>query len=160
MSSRKSDRRQARRVRAEARQRQRRALGWLGAVLLLAASAYFVWAETGPAEPLADAATIAVGQEVYAENCASCHGFQGEGHADVVQAPALDESEHAWHHPDGQLQELLTNGGTLMPAFGDELSDEEILAVIRYFQTWWTADQIASQQQASESFPFRQPVED
>jgi mono/diheme cytochrome c family protein len=47
-----------------------------------------------------------------------------------------------------------------MPAFGDQLTDTEILAVIRYIQTWWTADQIDSQQQASESYPFRQPIED
>lgn len=103
---------------------------------------------------------VALGRQVYAESCASCHGAQGEGHAELIQAPALDETEHAWHHADGQLQDLLTNGGALMPAFGDQLTDEEMLAVISYIQTWWTADQLASQQRASESYPFRQPVED
>ena len=159
MSS-KADRRQARRAKAAERQKRRASLGWVLAIIVFLASAYFVWTESRPAEPLADAETIALGQQVYAQNCLSCHGFEGEGHADLIQAPALDETEHAWHHPDGQLQELLTTGGTLMPAFGDELTDEEIVAVIRYIQTWWTADQIASQQQASQSYPFRQPAED
>lgn len=159
MSS-KANRRQARRAKSAARQKQRARLGWVLATLVFLASAYFVVTESRLADPLADAETIALGRQVYVENCASCHGFEGEGHVDLIQAPALDETEHAWHHPDGQLQDLLTNGGTLMPPFGDQLTDEEILAVIRYFQTWWTADQIASQQQASQSNPIRQPAED
>jgi mono/diheme cytochrome c family protein len=67
----------------------------------------------------------------------------------------LDNSEHAWHHPDGQIQELTINGGNMMPAFGDKLGDEEIKAVIRYLQTWWTAEQFAAQQKAGQSNPFR-----
>jgi mono/diheme cytochrome c family protein len=156
----KSERRQARRAQAATKRRWRNVAGGLLVAVLIAAGVFFVWTQSRPAEPLAEAATLAVGQQVYADKCASCHGSQGEGHADLDQAPALDETEHAWHHPDGQLQELVTNGGTLMPAFGDQLTDTEILAVIRYIQTWWTADQIDSQQQASESYPFRQPIED
>lgn len=41
------------------------------------------------------------------------------------------------------------------PAFGEQLSHEEIVAVIRYVQTWWTADQLASQQQASQQSPLQ-----
>ncbi|NOX63906.1 MAG: cytochrome c [Chloroflexi bacterium] len=103
----------------------------------------------------ADDELIALGKQVYEQNCAACHGPQGEGHAAVEEAPALNETEHAWHHPDGQIQELITNGGQIMPAFGDQLSREEIIAVVRYIQTWWEPEQLRAQQQQSRQYPFQ-----
>ena len=99
--------------------------------------------------------TLALGEKVYQTTCASCHGEKGEGHV-LEAAPALDASEHAWHHPDGQIQMLIKNGGRIMPALGDQLTDEEIVAVIRYIQTWWTADQLRRQQASSVQFPLQQ----
>ena len=64
-------------------------------------------------------------------------------------------SEHAWHHADGQLQLLITNGGQVMPSFGVKLTNDEIIAVIRYFQTWWTQNQLDSQQSLSEQDPLK-----
>jgi mono/diheme cytochrome c family protein len=42
-----------------------------------------------------------------------------------------------------------------MPAFGEQLNHDEIVAVIRFMQTWWTADQLAAQQTASQSNPIQ-----
>ncbi len=128
-----------------------------GAVLLLAVVALAFAAGDGAEQRQvnADDEIIALGKQVYEQNCAACHGQQGEGHVAVAEAPALNETEHAWHHPDGQIQQLIMEGGQIMPAFGDQLSREEIIAVVRYIQTWWTPDQLQRQQQQSRSFPFR-----
>jgi mono/diheme cytochrome c family protein len=154
MASSKQQKRQARQAQRQAQERNRRIVNWTIFVLIVAASAYFVWAQGRPAESLAPAETIALGAQVYETNCASCHGDEGQGHV-LAEAPALDESEHVWHHADGQLQILIENGGTLMPAFGEQFSDEEVVAVIRYVQTWWTAEQLAAQQENSRVDPLQ-----
>lgn len=80
---------------------------------------------------------------------------QGQSHM-LPEAPALNETEHAWHYPDGQIQELIKNGGKVMPSLGDQLTDEQIVAVIRYIQTWWTPDQLRQQQARSLQYPLQQ----
>jgi len=149
------EKQEARQAKAIAESRNRKLINSLLIALALAVAAYFVSLSIRPAQPLASAEVIALGAQVYSENCASCHGDQGQGHAFVEQAPALDNSEHAWHHPDGQIQDLIINGGSIMPAFGNKLGNEEIEAVIRYFQTWWTAEQLSTQQKASQNSPLR-----
>lgn len=90
------------------------------------------------------------GREVYLRACAECHGQNAEGYANELAAPALDHSEHAWHHPDQQIRDWIKNGklglGRQMPALGDQLSDEEIEAVIAYLHTLWTPEQLETQQ--------------
>ena len=108
-----------------------------------------------PTKVAASDDVVALGREVYVNTCAACHGEQGQGHV-LPEAPALDETEHAWHHPDGQIQDLIKNGGQVMPALGDQLTDEEIVAVIRYIQTWWTPDQLRQQQARSMQYPLHQ----
>ena len=150
--SRKIDSRQRRQVKARQRRIAYAAIAG-GAILILALVVLAVVGGNKPAEPLTGD-TITMGARVYEQSCAACHGAQGEGHAAVAEAPALDETEHAWHHPDGQIQQLILNGGQLMPALGEQLSAEEVVAVIRYFQTWWTPDQLAQQQARSRQFPL------
>ena len=56
-----------------------------------------------PNEP----AVVALGEQVYAQNCAACHGAKLEGQANWRQrgfngympAPPHDETGHTWHHP-------------------------------------------------------------
>ena len=104
---------------------------------------------------------IALGQELYAANCASCHGANLEGQPDWrrrldtgrMPAPPHDESGHTWHHSD---QDLFTTtklgvGGVVpgyesdMPAFEGVLTDEEIRAVLAYIKSTWPARQRAVQ---------------
>lgn len=94
------------------------------------------------------------GAEIYAGNCASCHGAELEGEADwrarnadgSMRAPPHDASGHTWHHPDAQLfaitkygTEKVTGGAvvTSMSGFEDVLSDEEILAVLAFIKASW-----------------------
>ena len=108
----------------------------------------------GPTTVAASDEVLAQGQAVYANTCAVCHGDQGQGHV-LPEAPALNETEHAWHHPDGQIQEIIKNGGKVMPPLGDQLTDGEIVAVIRYIQTWWRPDQLRQQQARSLQYPLQ-----
>ena len=102
-----------------------------------------------------DVAVVDLGQVVYAENCASCHGVALEGQANWRQrdadgylpAPPHDETGHTWHHPDSYLF-LMTKYGieemigktypNNMPAYKDKLMDEEILAVLSYIKSTWS----------------------
>lgn len=96
---------------------------------------------------------IALGQKVYGEYCASCHGANLEGQPDWkrrlengrMPAPPHDESGHTWHHSDRNLFAVtkLGVGGVVpgyesdMPAFGEILSDEEIAAVLAFIKSTW-----------------------
>lgn len=106
------------------------------------------------APSLASADVVARGEQLYAENCAACHGANGEGHV-LPEAPALNNMEHAWHHADGQLQRTILEGGQIMPPFHDKLSAEEAASIVRYVQTWWQAGQLSSQQSVSASDPMQ-----
>lgn len=99
------------------------------------------------------------GSAVYTRVCAECHGEEGEGHA-YPPAPALDGSEHAWHHPDAQIREWIKNGKigmAEMPAYGDRLSDAEIDAVLAYIKSLWPEEQRAFQEDISERYPTPTP---
>lgn len=69
----------------------------------------------------------AAGASVFAENCAGCHGEDGHGGPggpDLTTMP-LAQTE------DGAVQQV-TNGGGGMPAFGEQLSEEEIANVAAF----------------------------
>lgn len=90
--------------------------------------------------------------------CAECHGERGQGYADHPNAPSLDGSGHAWHHPDQQIYGWIVNGklgvaGEGMPALGDRLTDDEVQAVIAYLHTLWTEEQLETQQDLTTRHP-------
>ena len=93
---------------------------------------------------------VVQGRDVFQQVCAACHGQNAKGYANELAAPALDHSEHAWHHPDQQIYDWVKNGklglGREMPPLGGQLSDEEIEAVIAYLHTLWTPEQLETQQ--------------
>ena len=93
--------------------------------------------------------TVQKGFRVYQNNCASCHGSEGQGAANWQQVgadgkyppPPLNGTGHAWHHPMAALVRTIKYGtvtmGGKMPAWGDKITDEEISAVISWFQSRW-----------------------
>ena len=110
---------------------------------------------------------IVLGQELYAANCASCHGANLEGQPDWKRrlesgrtpAPPHDETGHTWHHADRQLFTItkLGVGGVVpgyesdMPAFEGVLTDEEIRAVLAFIKSTWPDRQRAFQADVSAS---------
>lgn len=108
--------------------------------------------------PTYDAKQITAGETVYTIHCASCHGANLEGEADwrlqnddgSFRAPPHDDSGHTWHHTDKLLKETIVQGGkrlpaniggtSNMPAFGEVLSEAEIIAVLAYIKSNWPED--------------------
>jgi len=107
-----------------------------------------------------DPAKVALGERVYAQQCATCHGAKLEGQPDWrrrlpngrMPAPPHDESGHTWHHADGLLFGIVKHGlvppyapsdyESDMPAFGDKLSDDEIWAVLAFIKSRWTSREV------------------
>ena len=129
-----------------------------------------------PPIPTLDAAEITLGRQVYLEQCAACHGPNGEGQPNWKQpdangnmpAPPHDDSGHTWHHADGLLYEITHDGfrdplkppdsPLTMPAFGDKLSDAEIRAVITYFKSLWSEQSRQFQWEVTQQQPFPVPT--
>lgn len=124
---------------------------------LVAAALGFGWPAPGEA-PGANMVPerLALGQRIYGERCASCHGANLEGQPDWqtrrpdgrLPAPPHDASGHTWHHPDAQLVQLTLKGLTGimpgyesdMPAFEGVLTQDEVSAVIAYIASTWPAE--------------------
>ncbi len=97
------------------------------------------------------------GQELFAATCATCHGAEGQGQSDwhirkpdgIFPAPPLNGDGHTWHHGDGLLYRIVSQGGQLwkdpnlpqfksgMPAFGEQFTHDEIVAALKYVKSLW-----------------------
>lgn len=128
----------------------------LVAALAVGGGLWVLFGEDGtPRRTDADnAELVALGRQVYARECAGCHGARLEGQPNWQSrlpdggfpAPPHDETGHTWHHPDGVLFAITKFGGQAvsvpgfksnMPAFGDRLSEREIWAVLSYIKSRW-----------------------
>jgi mono/diheme cytochrome c family protein len=105
-----------------------------------------------------DTRLVARGAEVYAAQCASCHGAKLEGQPNwrergpggLLPAPPHDVSGHTWHHPDALLIRITRDGvaavagdpnyRTAMPIYRGVLSDEDIVAALSWIKSRWPAD--------------------
>ncbi len=103
-------------------------------------------AQTPPADPGVS------GERLYAENCAVCHGLQGQGRVGATLAkdwPSI--------RPDLTVKTIIENGvpGSVMPAWsqakGGPLTPAEINALTQYILSWQTggAAQVSPQPTAT-----------
>ena len=121
-----------------------------------------------------DPATILLGQQIYAANCAACHGVNLQGQPDWkhrlangrMPAPPHDVTGHTWHHSDRDLFNLTKLGVAAvmgdgyesdMPAFGGKLSDDEIRAVLDYIKSTWPPRAQQSQAKITAADEASQP---
>jgi cytochrome c oxidase subunit 2 len=82
---------------------------------------------------------IAKGEQVYTANCAACHQPSGEGVPGTF--PALKGSKIATGPVADHLNRVIHGKpGTAMQAFGTQLSDSELAAVITYERHSWGND--------------------
>jgi cytochrome c oxidase subunit 2 len=79
---------------------------------------------------------LALGEKVYTTNCAACHQANGAGLPPAF--PALDGSKIATGPREAHIEMVLTGkAGTAMAAFGEQLSDTDIAAVVAYERNAW-----------------------
>lgn len=99
------------------------------------------------------AAKIAVGETLYGEHCAACHGENREGQPDWrrrldtgrMPAPPQDGSGHSFTHSDAHLFAMTKSGIDAvvpgyendMPAFEGVLEDAEIIAILSFIKANW-----------------------
>jgi mono/diheme cytochrome c family protein len=108
----------------------------------LAVATLLVLAGGGPRS--ARAVDVAQGKKVFTERCAACHGPNGGG--DGPAAAAITPPPRNFHDPafwadrtTAQLRQVVKNGKSptsMMPPFGEVLSDAEIDAVVGYLETF------------------------
>lgn len=129
-----------------------------GGFLLVSAAilALFIRVEREPRYLAADPTNteqVRLGEPIYRQNCASCHGANLEGQPDWqsrktdgrLPAPPHDETGHTWHHPDEVLFRITKEGVSAivpgyesdMPAYDGVLTDEDIWAAIAFIKSRW-----------------------
>jgi len=131
-------------------------------LLVLLAAVALIWLfvggdEAGNRASVSYMPDIELGETLYANSCAACHGANLEGQANWrspgpdgrLPAPPHDENGHTWHHGDQLLFDYVKLGGEAvmaqlgmefdsgMPAFGDQLTDNEINNVLGYIKSTW-----------------------
>lgn len=94
-------------------------------------------------------AVLARGRQLFAQNCAACHGADAQGDPNwrfrgpdgKFPPPPLNGTGHSWHHPRAWLRQMIKSGSPPgqgnMPAWGNTLSDQDIEAIIAWFQSLW-----------------------
>ncbi len=89
-------------------------------------------------QPQAPAGGPADGAALYTEHCAACHGPNGEGQGDIF--PALAGNPNL-ADKDLVLDTVIHGRqGTAMPAWGEQMTDDQIAAVINYVLSAWDND--------------------
>lgn len=114
--------------------------------LLLAACAV----EPKPLSTPVDPATL--GRQTFAQYCAPCHGQNGEGFINALNAPALNADGESSLLTDEAILAAIIDGGAdsggNMAPLGDALTDEQEAAVLKYVHTLWNDDQRAAHEAA------------
>lgn len=93
---------------------------------------------------VAQGAQVVRGGQVYAAECASCHGAAGEGQPGwerpgldgLLPAPPHDATGHTWQHSDAQLRAWVLQGPagggapvgyrSAMPAYAGRLTEGQV----------------------------------
>lgn len=77
---------------------------------------------------------IATGDQLYDIACTACHGLDAYG---SPMAPALNNQIFLSQTPDAAIYQIIAGGvsGTLMPAWGNRLNDDEIRSIVAYLRS-------------------------
>lgn len=125
------------------------------AISALVAGTGLIGASMAWAPPRDRTQVISRGTQLYAAECAACHGARLEARAAGTQledvygppwAPSLGAAGHAWRHSDAELAAIVAQGvgGAVppsstagMPAFAGRLDHGEIDAILAYVKSGW-----------------------
>jgi mono/diheme cytochrome c family protein len=89
---------------------------------------------------------LELGQQLYSQNCATCHGVFGEGGPSPINPkaliPPISTADYLKTRDDFTLRAIITQGqpnSGMSPfgsAFGGTLEDDEIDAIVAYIRAW------------------------
>jgi copper transport protein len=117
------------------------ALGLTGTLLFGGVSLAQAFRKSLPDPVPADSASLDRGRAEY-QRCVACHGVAGRGDGPAGRTlnprPADFRVHMAAGHTDRQLFDWISKGidGTAMPAFGDQLTEQDRWDVINYIRTF------------------------
>lgn len=116
-----------------------------------------------------DPAVVVRGRELFAANCATCHGAFAEGTPDwrkrladgTFPPPPLNGTAHTWHHPDQLLLRIMRDGGQsygptyqgAMPPMGKVVNAAERQAILQYLKSLWPDEAWRTQQDITRENP-------
>jgi len=90
---------------------------------------------------------LTLGQQTFATWCVPCHGAEGQGFVNALNAPALNADGEAYKLTDAAILAAIVDGGAAsggaMVPLGNSLSDEQESAVLLYIHTLWTTGELA-----------------
>ncbi len=144
------------------------------AALMIAAGTAAIWVTQsssgkGRADPTNER-QVALGERLYRNDCASCHGANLEGQPNWkirnaegrLPAPPHDDTGHTWHHPDDHLFRVVKRGvqpplapegyESDMPAFEGILSDDEIWAILSFIKSTWSEKSLSFQDRIDQQY--------
>lgn len=98
------------------------------------------------------------GQTLFIQKCQSCHGIDGVGETynipsltdkSYIRAPALNDSEHAWHHTDEALVKTILEGSPRtqkMVAWQQQgMTEKNAVDLVAYIKSLWTQRELDCQ---------------
>lgn len=83
-------------------------------------------------QALAAAPPPSGGAEIYAANCAKCHGADGRARTARGKRAGATDFTSDWNRDEARGIRIITNGKSEMPSFKKKLSAAEIRAVFGY----------------------------
>ncbi len=126
-----------------------------------------------PSLPTLDGNAVSQGAALYQQSCAVCHGLELQGAPNwktplpdgSFPPPPHDDSGHTWHHPDFLLLQIMTDGGKkvydgTMPAFGEQLTPDELRAILEFLKSNWNTDAREFQWWITNTYPTPTPGPD
>jgi mono/diheme cytochrome c family protein len=106
--------------------------GWPFALALTSALIGVMTSACGGGSSIARGA--AEGQDLFARQCAVCHGPDGTGkQIGTMQVPSLKRDD-AVNATDERLFQIIAGGGIRMPPFRQTLTEAQIRSLVRYIR--------------------------
>lgn len=90
--------------------------------------------KTEKPKPVADKSP----NELYAQNCARCHGADGRGETELgrtFDVPNIADARWQSKHSDAKISKKIARGGGGMPAFAKKLTAKETALLVTYLRT-------------------------
>jgi copper transport protein len=112
-----------------------------GGVLWFGVDTHQAVADPSAGNPVAPTTqSIEAGRNLFQQNCVVCHGAEGRGdgpQAESLDPPPVDIRQHLPLHIDPQFFAFIADGvgGTAMPAWRDQFSDEDIWNLINFMRS-------------------------